>query len=948
MPEDAIKISNSTLKTDLGLDGTRNGNPEKRIDSIRAMQRFTASEIAAYSKALYVTPDTRNPNLQSSGIISYLKPIHQKIGNKKVQVDKMKALAPEIDQSRILVSSSIMSPNDLQDGEFIFSFDDVPALANDPQLSEQIAEVFDQFFNKMLQLGIKSYDWIGDVQYSSGCRPILILPIATQLDLRHRTADDVRKDMRDANMTFPFADGGTGPGMASFSQFAKSLDRDEDYLYSGSSGKKITWQSVFEESTPAQELRQMIPSMESFGVTVPTPFRPKTANRRAYDNIYDKEYVVGLEDMIVNLRTRLQEGDVIRVSENPEILRFNTEKKLLTKEELMQKIKKKYAGGYDPRYIIREEIVDLKPNSSKFKHTGHPTIIELPPESVIPIHIPGAPQEHLGYFVLIDDHGQPLTIENSGMLNEDTSCSNGGQVNAAYEAIFGQGCCGHSYFNKTGAVEAAGTMIFNHLLDKYLRSRISGVFGRNDLEISRFNAIATTLFFRLLDRKETTLVFVPPELLHYFAFDYDKEDGTGVSKLNDIQFLLSLRTTYVVASIIAMANDAVQQKVVNIGVDDKNANLEALMDMVTQVFIAKQKVNGSLDPSEIIRDLYSNSLCIVPKNVPGLSDFSVEVQNNSGQSVRPDNDLIEQLTNLLVSHLDVPPAALNQLAEPEYAKSLVTYNLFFAKKITRYQRIWCSHIQEFVKDYAMFSEPFQKALLKKLSANVKVTTHTKDDLPNKAKKLMRKNPNQYSDNKLSTMVMDIISGVHVTLPTPNIVVDTSQFEQLSTYTRNVNELADMFYPQDLIPSDDQAASTALPIMKAMWKRKQLSKFISQIGSFTMTDIPDTDEIDPTEYTDLFQSLQNLNSAITRQREAIGNAGQEESGFGGDGGFGGGDSFGGDDMGGDFGGDMGGDMGGGDDFGSDMPAMPEMPDMSSEGGEEPTMMAKYLTSLTKKK
>ena len=69
MPEDAIKISNSTLKTDLGLDGTRNGNPEKRIDSIRAMQRFTASEIAAYSKALYVTPDTRNPNLQSSGII---------------------------------------------------------------------------------------------------------------------------------------------------------------------------------------------------------------------------------------------------------------------------------------------------------------------------------------------------------------------------------------------------------------------------------------------------------------------------------------------------------------------------------------------------------------------------------------------------------------------------------------------------------------------------------------------------------------------------------------------------------------------------------------------------------------------------------------------------------------------------------------------------------------
>ena len=915
MPDDAVKLSKSAVRSLFGMDGTKNGDPDKGIDSVRSMQRFTASEISAYSNALYVTPEYRRPNLQGSEIISYLNPVHKAVGDKRISVEKMRQAAPEIEQSRILVSSSILSPNDLQEGEFIFSFENIPAVNNDPTLSEDIAEVFDQFFNEELQLGIKSYDWIGDIQYGGGSKPILILPIATQLDLRYRDGDDIKNDLKDEAEAYPFHSKTPNAGMESFDAYLKRFSPDDDYIYSGEAGKKLTWKAALEGIEPSQELVDLVPSMESFGVRIPTPFKDRNAPAMLDDSEYSLDYVSGLESMIVNLRTRLEEGDLIKLSENPEIIRFNTDYKLKSKAELTEALLKKYDKNKN-HFIIREELVDLKTNSAKFKHQGHPTLIELPPESVVPICIPGAPDQHLGYFVLIDQFGQPLTIENSGMMDKSKdcdTCGGAGNVNAAYEALFGTGCCAHYGLRGPGNIQSAGNMIFNHMLDKYLKSRMKGIFNRTDLSIGRFNAVATTLFYRLLARKETMIVFVPPELLHYFAFSYDPVTGVGISKLNDIGFLLSMRLHYVIANIIALANDAVQQKIINVSVDEKAANLEGLLDAIGNIFVAKQKLNSSIDPSEIIRNIYSNSVAVVPRNVPGLGEFSIEPTTQNTQSVRPDNELLEQLNNLLVSHLDVPPSALNQLSEPEYAKSLVTYNLFFAKKIARYQRIWCTQIEEFIRDYATFSIPFQKALAKKLAGNMKIRSTPsgktskgkssdkrtvkgkrpalqQEKLPPKVKRMLADNPNVYSETNADKLVQAIIAGVTVKLPTPNIVVDNAQFEQIRNYVSNLNELADNFFPSDMISSDDQEAQNGLNIHKAIWKRKQLGEFIGQkVGTFTMAKVPAEEDINIPEYLDLVQIYQNTNRAVTQQREAIAAVGNAEGGFGE-----GGDDFGGGD------------------------------------------------------
>ena len=884
---EAVRLTTRGVKSILGLSPTVNTNPQNNVGDISFASKFTPSEIKAYLNRLYVKPtylNTNNNTVSASSILSYLHPISEKLSAAKIEAEKLAQLAPEIDQSRILVSSSILSPNDLQDGEFTFEFNEIPALDDDPDLLKAVTELYNKHFNKVLQLGIKSYDWIGEAMYTSGSKCILILPIATQLDVRHRTQEVVNAARYNPEV-----------GFESFNEFCKHGD---DYMYSGT---KLSLKDYLAGYTPTVE--SIVPAMESFNLKIPTKFCSQerldslVKVDSKYRSTYGNAYISGIESMIINLKAKMSEGDLIRITENTDSFRYINTSKSKVADNIWSKLADKY--GFDER-PVREEMVVLKSDPENYKHRGHPTLIELPSEAVIPIFIPGAPSEHLGYFVILDNHGQPITSATSNASKDTSGCA-GGNSSATFEAIFGTSCCNATYFNNGNDYSQMGNLIFNNLLDGYIRTRMKGILHRDDVQMSRFNALSTILFQRTLEAKETTIVFVPPVLMHYFAFDYDKKTGCGKSKTSEIQFILSLRTTLMMANVIAAVNDAIEHKKIEFDVDDKNANIEGIMELIANIFIEKNKLTGSIDPSEIMRDICGNSVTIIPKNLPGLSGLTVDVQGTQGNSSQVNDQTMEQLNNLLVSQLDVPSAALNQLNEPEYARSLVVGNLFFAKKITRYQHIWCKQISDFIRAYTLVDVPFQKALKKKLSTLIK--PKIKEKLPPATAKLAKHDPNEY--DKLSDLPSMILNNVEVSLPKPNIIVDKTQFEEISNYINNLQTVADKFFNQEMIPSDDSLAQAALPLIKAKWVSDQVAKFITEVGSFKMCDIPDLDDIDPAELTGYIQIFQNFGAAINKHRSAISAPAADEEeggGFGGEGGFG------------DAGDNLGSDMGGGSDFG----------------------------------
>lgn len=915
--EQKAKITPKGFRQTLGIDTTKYADANRRQDAPMLLKRYGEYEAKNMLTKLMVSKTTPSAytdmNGAGSGVISYLKSKNVEIGRKTAKLKKLKMLAPEIAQAQTLVASSIMSPNDMQEGEFSFNFPGVNALDNDTNLKAELTELYSLYFNTQLELGTKCYTWVADALYETGAKAILLLPPDVQTGIANRTAQTIIDERKTA-------------GMESFEAYTDRIAKDDDFIYSN---RPTTWASIFANDV-TDDIKAIVPAMESLQLRIPEQFQRVKPGGIVNYSSSDSEYTAGLEDMIVNMKTKLAKGDLIKISENPEIVRFKLSKEMFAKKNVDDKLDSKYG----PKKYVSEMMVSLDTGTGELSEGSRPTMIELPTESVIPIIVHGAPSEHLGYFIILDEFGQPLVYSDAEHPDPNTMFDGDGAndtTSESFSATYGTSNNVVRLFGGTNAAQTTKNTVFEFFLDKFVKEHLKGLLPNEEIELSKFNSIATTMFFRLMANKRTTIVYAPPRLLHYLAFDY-RDDGTGMPKPENIEFILGLRTTLMVSNILAAANDAINHKKIEFDAGEDIKNLEQISDLIRNIFISKNKISGSIDPSEIMSEISSNAITLVPKNVPGLgTNFNVDVQHTGSQSIRADDNLLENLSNLLVSNLDVPPSALNQLSEPEYARSLVTYNLFFAKKVGIYQRITCKFISQLIRDFTRYDSVFQHAITTKLQVVAKA--NVKERMPRSVAALKKMNTNQYSS--INNMLKACLEGVSVELPKTNIVVDKTQFEEIRNYIDSVDQLAQKMFDDELVPSNDEVARVGLQVSRARWKQEQLKQYITRIGTFKMVDIPDFDDLTPSEdITDAIQAMQNLGMAINRQSEMASNVEQDSSGS-----FGGGDSYDSDDGGSDTDDDIGGDFSDDDlgdtDTGSDEESgMSEGEPELEESSEEP--------------
>ena len=86
----------------------------------------------------------------------------------------------------------------------------------------------------------------------------------------------------------------------------------------------------FTESTE-ETLQNLVPQMESFGIPIPDKYRSMDRRLSIAELDLDNHYTAGLESLVVNLKKTIEEGDVIHITENPEIIKFNIDKKMMDK-----------------------------------------------------------------------------------------------------------------------------------------------------------------------------------------------------------------------------------------------------------------------------------------------------------------------------------------------------------------------------------------------------------------------------------------------------------------------------------------------------------------------------------------------------------------------------------------------------------------------------------------
>lgn len=849
----------------IGLTDDTKDIPSHVLSDPKTHRKYSASEYEILAQRHHIQPLSRirSQNTDLTQIISYLQPSHEHSVMLVQDNERLRALAPEIVQAENIIVSSIMSPNDLQDADPLISLSETVNLSN--ATKDQILEVLTEFFIVNHKLGQKMTKWSGEALFRSGSAVTMILPESTLAQLTGH------KDM------IPDSNG----KIAGKESIAAHFNDDrymvllKENIHSGQStnapGESLIKFSATNKSTPDVKKidETLLSGIEAY------------LNKEGFEFKRNPELTSALENITAKITTQLEEGDTLFLSENPEVLRFGSMVRQYNKKKLGQNVVDKYKQENTTRNNIHveENIIDLTPYvDDEYKNLSAPFFIELPTEAVIPICVPGSKTEKLGFFVLIDAFGQP--IEASKYLSTMTGCSTSGRIQASYAAMFGnkptESGVKSSLFqniNKIGnpwdLQQNAISKVFDYVLDEQLKKKLKNV-GLGDVDLDKYNSIATCMFYRLLEKKRTTLVFVPEELITYIAFDY-REDGAGKSKLEDAQFVLSLRVTFLIANLMAMMRNAVARKEVEISFDEKETQFEAVLDEVRQAMNEKYRFALSSDPTAIAQSINNQNMTIKVANTPNAQGFNINATDTQSQVPKADNELLETLNSWFVTVLGVPHSVLNQLNEAEFSRSVATTNLFFSKMIRTYQAILCDHVTKYIQTTIRFYPTLQKKISKILEGAMKKSVDKMKDGDGNLETVA--NTTEDSEAKkpaaINLMLRNIIKNIQVGLPAPNIAPDKAQYEIFSDYVRLINELVDNLFPPEMVSNDSDLSDTFGSI-RAFFKATITKQFTTNTGLTGAFDLPSVEEFvfdNQQEIKKLIRVVRNHKSGIDRDKVA---------------------------------------------------------------------------------
>ena len=721
----------------------------------------------------------------------YLHPMAKKITGTRLDAQAIEILAPEVKTAREIVIPSIISPTDMRDGEIAFLSTSSMVSAD---INERISKILSDHFNITEKLSRKLPNWIHESLYGAGAQPIMVVPI-TEIDT---IINDPSAVLTTTKLK----------ATENLDTLFQSIEKKTLFGIADSAHIKVPL--LIDEVKPAIE-------------SLITEYHKVNSETSGETRLYDLNKLWS-DNNKRELYTYMQGAiEQISIVDNPDILKSDKSKKNLKTAEMTSKV----ANIYKTTTTIT-----INPESKK--SIGDPVVYELPPESVIPIFTPGTPTDHIGYFILLDEFGNPIHMAGEGPITDLTD--NKQVTPTSLYKTFG---LDNPQAFKTGSLrtEQSELMmnVYQTIVESHLKNRLKNS-GLSNIYIGAPTSVYRCMFARYLALRQTKLLFVPKDLVTYICFKHNA-DGTGRSKIEDIKFILSLKITILVCRVMAAMNSSINRRKLTVNFTENMGDPIAFFEQLKKEAIDKSVTNFTYDPNEITRTLAQKSLSISAKGIPGAENYDITSEPNEYRDIKPDESLMEDLSNLLILGLDVPPSAFNMLGENEFSRSIATNNLFFCRRISAYQRLICEKIANHAQIYTSMSETLKAKIRNVLSEK-------KESLATEAKKssdLNNQNDSGTIDenkNSIDVKLDDVIKNIIAVLPSPNIAPSKTEFEELDTIINSINTAIEAAFDNDAGSTDDNP----MPMIRSLIKESVVRDYMTKIG--VMRDVKFPDLTDP--------------------------------------------------------------------------------------------------------
>jgi hypothetical protein len=693
-------------------------------------------------------------------------------------------LLPDIELAKQILVSSILSPNDMISTELNYFVDGNEL---DGEMTGALVNVIEDYFENTYKIKKLLPMWLKEALFTHGAYPMAILP---ESSIDHAINSNTRVSQ-------------------------ESLTGVVD-----SNG-----------------------NMSNLGILGPKTAQPNTVN---------KGFSLGFESLpaLEATDSKVDKEGYVTVTDNPECLKFPILRNKISQDRIADVYAAKSLGLeafkeerarvsdatlqqtlYKQRAYKHIPVVPILTLDQLSKETvGHPLVMMLPVESVIPVFVPGNPEDHIGYYIMLDQTGNPVNKASTSDYYSDLASNlhQNKEMVSQLIAMTRRSTFGTTNDNESVEVEEI-VRNYSDMVEADLIARLkNGVYGE-DAQIARPQEVYRIMLARTMARMQTRLLYLPASLMTYVAFDYNNY-GIGKSLLENTKIIGSIRAMLLFANTMAAIKNSVGHVSLNLQLDPEDPDPADTVEKVVHEYARTRSRSypiGSSNPLDIIDYLQSAGIDVAVSGNTAYPETKLDVEDHSTSKTMVDTDLDEQMKKRHISSFGLAPETVDLSMNVDFATSVVASNIQLTKRVMMYQEMVSLFLNDFVYKYSMNSQH----LMEKMRT---VVTEKRDSLPD-----------TYKDIDMDKLIMSFLQRLQITLPAPDTVKLDNQVAAYQKYSEALDIAIEAYLSTDFLDNTvmgdlSDAVDTTVSAIKAYFKRQWLrnNNMLPELEELIMNSDPD--------------------------------------------------------------------------------------------------------------